>query len=66
MDIRGECWWVLGVPDSEVPKSYSPIQVETLSDISAISSGSYHTMALKSDGTVWTWGKNSTGQNWCE
>ncbi|QDS32558.1 RCC1 repeat- and reductase domain-containing protein [Brevibacillus brevis] len=53
---------VLGVPDSEVPKSYSPIQVETLSDISAISSGSYHTMALKSDGTVWTWGKNSTGQ----
>ncbi len=28
----------------------------------AIDQGSNHTVALKSDGTVWTWGNNSSGQ----
>jgi hypothetical protein len=34
----------------------------TLSDIKAIAGGSYHTVALKSDGTVWAWGRNASGQ----
>ncbi|MFH1321674.1 MAG: T9SS type A sorting domain-containing protein [Bacteroidota bacterium] len=44
---------------------YTPVQVIGLTDIIAINSkgfGNYHSMALKSDGTVWTWGLNNFGQ----
>jgi alpha-tubulin suppressor-like RCC1 family protein len=33
-----------------------------LSDVAALAAGSYHSLALKSDGTVWAWGKNNAGQ----
>ena len=33
-----------------------------LSGITAIASGDYHSITLKSDGTVWAWGKNDYGQ----
>ena len=33
-----------------------------LTGISAIACGANHTVALKNDGTVWTWGKNNNGQ----
>ena len=39
-----------------------PVQVPALTDIIAISVGNGHNMALKSDGTVWTWGYNYYGQ----
>jgi len=32
-----------------------------LSDVVAIEAGASHSLALKSDGTVWTWGKNTAG-----
>ena len=38
------------------------IPTSTLSGITAIASGANHGMALKSDGTVWTWGDNTYGQ----
>jgi len=39
-----------------------PVQVQGLSDVSAIFTGYFHSFALKSDGTVWAWGWNSFGQ----
>jgi YD repeat-containing protein len=38
------------------------VQVSGLADVSAIAGGSYHTIVLKADGTVWAWGYNGSGQ----
>lgn len=46
----------------------SPVQVVDsdgigfLSNVKAVSSNSYHTLALKSDGAVWAWGSNNNGE----
>lgn len=51
----------LGIGDT----NYSwdvPVQVPGLTDIVSISAGHYFSTALKSDGTVWAWGENITGQ----
>ena len=40
----------------------TPAQVVILSDVTAISAGVAHSLALKSDGTVYAWGWNSHGQ----
>lgn len=40
-----------------------PVQVSGLSNVAAIAAAKgYHTVALKEDGTVWTWGYNGYGQ----
>lgn len=39
-----------------------PIQVGSDTDWQTISAGSYHTMALKSNGTLWGWGWNFAAQ----
>ena len=39
-----------------------PADKTDLSEIIAIASGMYHSVALRSDGTVWTWGGNNKGQ----
>ncbi|MEW6330692.1 MAG: DUF5050 domain-containing protein [Pseudomonadota bacterium] len=39
----------------------SPVQVVGLTGVIAIASGAFHSIALKNDGTVWTWGENSQG-----
>jgi alpha-tubulin suppressor-like RCC1 family protein len=49
--------------DSHVPlQVHGPGNVGYLSSIVAISAGESHNMALRSDGTVWTWGWNYFGQ----
>ncbi|HVR85923.1 MAG TPA: RCC1 repeat-containing protein, partial [Planctomycetota bacterium] len=40
----------------------SPSPVSTLAGVIAIAAGGNHSLALKSDGTVWGWGDNSAGQ----
>ena len=39
----------------------SPMQIGALTTWSSISAGYYHTLATKTDGTLWTWGLNSYG-----
>ena len=39
----------------------SPVQVGTLTTWSQIAGGGYHTIATKTDGTLWAWGYNSIG-----
>jgi|HigsolmetaAR203D_1030402.scaffolds.fasta_scaffold00989_6 alpha-tubulin suppressor-like RCC1 family protein len=51
----------LGVPDIAT-YTYNPVQVTSLTGVQSISSGKEHTIALKEDGTVWTWGRNTYGQ----
>lgn len=40
----------------------TPVQTSGLSNVRALAAGNSHSMALKSDGTVWTWGNNASGQ----
>jgi alpha-tubulin suppressor-like RCC1 family protein len=48
---------------SNVAKRSAAAQIPSLSGITAIAAnGSYHSLALKNDGTVWTWGDNFYGQ----
>jgi alpha-tubulin suppressor-like RCC1 family protein len=46
----------LGLND-EINRS-SPTQVGSLTDWKVISAGGYHSLAIKTDGTLWAWGVN--------
>ena len=54
-----------GVPNIVYPNSSTGIVTvagQTLTNVVAIASGRYHSLALKADGTVVGWGNNSDGQ----
>jgi alpha-tubulin suppressor-like RCC1 family protein len=53
--------------DGSTTNSKIPVKVKdsngvVLGDVVAIASGGYHSIALKKDGTIWTWGNNLLGQ----
>lgn len=54
-------WGQLGI-GSGIPKSLVPVQVGTATDWSRAACGYMHTLALKSNGTLWACGNNASGQ----
>ncbi len=42
--------------------SSTPVQVSSLSGVTAVAAGQAYSLALKSDGTVWAWGRNPFGE----
>jgi alpha-tubulin suppressor-like RCC1 family protein len=50
----------LGLGDININRS-SPVQVGALTTWSSVSAGKKQCAAIKTDGTLWTWGKNTNG-----
>ena len=40
----------------------SPVQIGALTDWLQVVCGNYHALAIKTNGTLWAWGRNSAGQ----
>lgn len=57
---------VLAVNDDGTVSAWGPegtgVPVSGLADVTMVARGGAHGMALRADGTVWTWGENSAGQ----
>lgn len=51
----------LGIASSDLQRS-TPIVVPGMNNVIAIAAGPAHSVALKQDGSVWTWGFNDGGQ----
>ncbi|WP_339250843.1 fibronectin type III domain-containing protein [Paenibacillus sp. FSL P2-0136] len=43
-------------------QQYKPTKIENFNSVTGISAGQTHSLALKSDGTVWAWGSNYYGE----
>jgi alpha-tubulin suppressor-like RCC1 family protein len=41
---------------------YTPVQVTDLTDVVSVAARYWHSLALKADGTVWSWGYNIYGE----
>jgi alpha-tubulin suppressor-like RCC1 family protein len=54
--------WVGGGSSGQGANSIVPAQVGTAKDWVAVATGAAHALALKKDGSLWTWGGNGSGQ----
>lgn len=45
-----------------VPTQYVPVQIGSETNWREIDAGSYHNLAVKTDGSLWAWGYNSNGR----
>jgi len=52
----------LGLDDARIRVRYFPTQVGIDTDWQSIVAGSGYTLAIKTDGTLWAWGRNRHGQ----
>jgi alpha-tubulin suppressor-like RCC1 family protein len=52
----------LGYTSPSTTGIYTPTQIGSTSDWSYVASGSNHNIALKTNNTVWTWGRNNSSQ----
>jgi uncharacterized delta-60 repeat protein len=52
----------LGAPPASPGTYYTPVKIGTDNDWIAISAGEGHSHAIKSDGSLWSWGLNDNGQ----
>src|SRR5262249_32050152 len=52
----------LGTADGISPDLPHPTPVPVLSNVSSIAAGDSHSLAVKSDGSLWTFGYNTAGQ----
>ena len=49
--------------DNTITQRSSPVQTVTFdTNWKLVACGNYHTAAIKTDGTLWTWGQNNNGQ----
>lgn len=56
--------WRLGAvwDDDEMTRSTTPVQVGTATNWAFVAAGERHTVAIRTDGTLWAWGFNEVGQ----
>ncbi|MDP4201347.1 MAG: gliding motility-associated C-terminal domain-containing protein [Bacteroidota bacterium] len=52
----------LGIGAGIITHSNTPIQIGNSTDWMQVSAGAQHILALKKDGTLWSWGSNGNGQ----
>lgn len=69
IDGRGLCWgdnyhWKLGVDDTALPngESYSPVTVNGPASWRVISGGDDHSCGITTEGVLYCWGFNASGQ----
>ena len=69
VDANGDVWaWgsnsnkQLGNPSVTTSFIPYPVKVEGIDNVVSVAAGGYHSLAVKSDGTVWAWGYNNMGQ----
>ena len=52
----------LGTTINNGTEDPNPVPTQVMANVQAVAAGAYHSMALKTDGTLWTFGDNSCGQ----